>query len=125
MKPKRSKPKHPPKILELSMVNPRLDLVDERSGKVVRLPSEMSGSNLLINLTKMTLDSWGIALSIVAMQQITSRGGNVALFGIREDVRRVFESIQLDKVFRIFPTREEALAHQGLFPWPVNATCRK
>jgi anti-anti-sigma factor len=107
----------PPKIFELSIVNPETGLPGERSGDVVRLPAEINERTVLINLNEMDhIDSWRIALLLEAMQRIKAHGGDLVFFGIRDDLRRFFERARLDQVFRIFSTREEALADQGRRP---------
>lgn len=64
-----------------------------------------------IDLSEVTyIDSSGIAVLIDAMQRIQAYGGKLALFGIRENVRTVFEIARLDQVFRIFPDKAAALA---------------
>src|ERR1043166_2552187 len=56
------------------------------------------------------IDSSGIAVLIEAMQSVHTYGGQLALFGIRENVRTVFEIARLDQVFKIFPDQQTALA---------------
>jgi anti-anti-sigma factor len=103
-----------PEILELSITNPRAGFTDERSSVTVELPAEFDEQTVLINLNQVArIDSWGLALFIEIMQRITAHGGNLALFGIQGNVRRVFETTRLDQVFRIFSTREEALANRA------------
>lgn len=66
---------------------------------------------VLIDLGEVTyIDSSGIAVLIDAMQRIQTYGGKLALFGIRDNVRTVFEIARLDAVFRIFPDKKAALA---------------
>lgn len=100
-------------FFELSMANPRAELRDERSMAVANLPAEFNEHTVLVNLNGVTsINSRGIALFMEAMQHITEHGGNLVLFGVRDDVRRVFETTRLDQVFHIYSTREEALADQ-------------
>src|SRR5438067_9375734 len=56
------------------------------------------------------IDSSGIAVLIEAMQGVHAYGGQLALFGLRENVRTVFEIARLDQVFKIFPDQKAALA---------------
>lgn len=96
------------------MANPRLELNEERGGAVVNLPAEFNERTVLVNLDGVTsINSWGIAIFMEALQRITEHGGNLVLFGIRDDVRRIFETTRLDQVFHIYSTREEALADRG------------
>lgn len=66
---------------------------------------------ILIDLTGVSyIDSSGLAVLIDAMQRVQSYGGKLALFGIRDSVRNIFEIARLDQVFRIFPTKDAATA---------------
>jgi len=95
---------------DLLMTTTHPESADEGAGEVVRVPAEFTERTVLIDLNEVTkIDSWGIALFIEALHRITAHGGNLVLIGIRDDVRRVFETAKLDQVFRICSTREEAL----------------
>ena len=64
---------------------------------------------VLIDLTGVSyIDSSGIAALIDAMQRIQAYGGKLALFGIRENVRSVFEIARLDQIFRIYADKSAA-----------------
>ena len=64
---------------------------------------------VLVDLTGVSyIDSSGIAVLIDAMQRIQAYGGKLALFGIRESVRSVFEIARLDQIFRIYADKEAA-----------------
>ena len=66
---------------------------------------------IYIDLSEVSyIDSSGIAVLIDAMQRTQAYGGKLALFGIRDNVRTVFEIARLDQVFRIFPDKQSALA---------------
>ena len=54
------------------------------------------------------IDSSGLATLIEAMQRIHAYGGELALFGIRENVMNIFHIARLDQVFRIFPDKRTA-----------------
>lgn len=95
------------------MAESRIDLAEGESGTPVNLPAEFNDRTILINLNGVTnINSWGIALFIEAMERITAHGGNLVLFGLCDNVRRIFETARLDQVFHIYSTREEALAAQ-------------
>jgi len=75
-----------------------------------KLLEEKPGA-LYVDLTQVRyIDSSGLAALIEAMQKTNSYGGHLALFGIRENVRTIFQISRLDLVFRIFPDREAARA---------------
>jgi anti-anti-sigma factor len=66
---------------------------------------------VFIDLQHVTeITSSGIALFMESTQRINAHGGSLVLIGVRDEVRRVFETARLDKVFRIFPSREAAIA---------------
>jgi anti-sigma B factor antagonist len=66
---------------------------------------------LVVDLSRVTyIDSAGLAALIEGMQKIEAYGGKLALAGLQETVRSIFEIARLDQVFRIFPDVDAALA---------------
>ncbi|HWL52130.1 MAG TPA: STAS domain-containing protein [Chthoniobacteraceae bacterium] len=64
---------------------------------------------IFIDMTGVTyIDSSGLACLIEAMQRLRTHEGQLALFGIHENVQNIFEIARLDLVFRIFPDRASA-----------------
>jgi len=55
------------------------------------------------------IDSSGLAVFIEAMQRIQAYGGKFAFYGLRENVRAIFELARLDQIFRIYPDKDTAL----------------
>src|ERR1700677_535781 len=49
------------------------------------------------------IDSSGLAVFIEAMQSIQAYGGKLAIYGLRENVRNIFELSRLDQIYSIFP----------------------
>ncbi len=67
-------------------------------------------SRVFIDMTGVSyIDSSGLAVLIDAMQRIHAYGGELLLFGIRENVRHIFEIARLDLVFKIFTDKAAAL----------------
>lgn len=67
-------------------------------------------AKVLIDLAKVAyIDSSGLATFIEAMQKLRKGGGEIALAGLSETVRHVFEVARLDSVFKIFKNRDGAL----------------
>ena len=65
---------------------------------------------LVVDLSRVTyIDSSGLAVLIEAMQNVGAYGGKLALAGLQESVRPIFEIARLDQVFRIFPDVDAAL----------------
>ena len=89
----------------------RTELIRQSSGAAPRLSFGTREQTVFIDLQNVTnITSSGIAFFMESMHRIAADGGSLVLIGVREEVRRVFETARLDRVFRIFSTREEALA---------------
>ena len=69
---------------------------------------------IVIDLSRATyIDSAGLAALILAMQQVEAYGGKFFLSGLEETLRLIFETSRLDRIFRIFPNVDAALAATG------------
>ena len=69
---------------------------------------------IVIDLSRATyIDSAGIAVLILAMQQVEAYGGKFLLAGLQETLRLIFETSRLERVFQIFPNVDAALAARG------------
>src|SRR6476469_5770411 len=69
---------------------------------------------IVIDLSRATyIDSAGIAVLILAMQEVEAYGGKFFLAGVQETLRSIFETSRLERVFRIFPDVDAALAARG------------
>ena len=66
---------------------------------------------IVMDLSRVTyIDSAGIAVLIRAMQEVEAYGGKFFLSGLQETLRSIFEISRLERVFRIFPDVDAALA---------------
>jgi len=66
---------------------------------------------VVVDLTDVTyIDSSGLAVLIVGMQQVKEYGGKFALVGLQSDVRSILETAQLDQFFATYPHVDAALA---------------
>ena len=84
--------------------------VRESLNAVIRKKPE----RIVIDLSRATyIDSAGIAVLILAMQQVEAYGGQFFLSGLHETLRSIFETSRLDRTFRIFPDVDAALAASG------------
>jgi anti-sigma B factor antagonist len=69
---------------------------------------------MVIDLSRVTyIDSAGVAALILAMQEVEAYGGKFLLSGLQETLRLIFETSRLERVFRIFPNVDAALAASG------------
>ena len=51
-----------------------------------------------------------MAALILAMQEVEAYGGKFFLSGLQETLRLIFETSRLDRIFRIYPDVDAALA---------------
>jgi anti-sigma B factor antagonist len=66
---------------------------------------------VVVDLTNVTyIDSSGLAVLIVGMQQVKEYGGKFALVGVQNDVRSILETARLDQFFATYPHIDAALA---------------
>src|SRR5215212_541629 len=66
---------------------------------------------VVVDLSKVTyIDSSGLAVLIVGMQQVKEYGGTFALAGLQSDVRSILETARLDQFFSTFAHVDDALA---------------
>jgi anti-anti-sigma factor len=66
---------------------------------------------IVIDLSRVTyIDSAGMKALILAMQEVEAYGGKFFLSGPQETIRSIFETSRLDRLFRIFPDVDAALA---------------
>ena len=76
--------------------------------------TEEKPERIVIDLSRATyIDSAGIAVLILAMQEVEAYGGKFLLAGLQETLRLIFETSRLERVFQIFPDVDAALAASG------------
>src|SRR6266704_5101455 len=84
--------------------------VTESLGAMIKKKPE----RIVIDLSGATyIDSAGVAALILAMQEVEAYGGKFFLSGLQETLRLIFETSRLDRIFRIFPDVDAALAASG------------
>ena len=85
-------------------VSPR---ISQKLAEMIKLKP----SRMVIDLSGVTyIDSSGLAILISAMQDVEDYGGRFAIAGLQENVRTIFETARLDKVFLMYPHVDAALA---------------
>jgi anti-sigma B factor antagonist len=74
--------------------------------------------NLIVDLTEVRhIDSAGLSALLLAQRQMSLHEGELRLAGVTDQVRSLLEMTQLDRVFQIFNTVDEAL--EGIEPEAV------
>src|SRR5947208_14569248 len=69
---------------------------------------------IVIDLSRTTfIDSAGVAVLILAMQEVEAYGGEFFLSSLQETLRSMFETSRLDRPFPIFPDVHAAMAATG------------
>jgi len=65
---------------------------------------------LVLNLQKVDyVNSTGIGAIVAVAQQVRRRKGDLKLFGMKEDIRKVFDLVGASKILEIFETEQEAI----------------
>jgi anti-sigma B factor antagonist len=66
--------------------------------------------NLVVDLAEVEfLDSTGLGVLVGVFHRLRNREGSMSLVGGNERVRRVFHVTQLDRIFTLHPTIDEAI----------------
>jgi len=69
---------------------------------------ENGAKAVLIDLSDITfMDSSGLSALVSSLKTVRTAGGKLSLCGINDQVRMVFELTRMDRVFEIFPNRDE------------------
>jgi anti-sigma B factor antagonist len=64
---------------------------------------------VVVDLTNVSyIDSSGLAVLIVGMQQVKEYGGKFALVGLQDDVRSILQTARLDQFFATYPHLDAA-----------------
>ncbi len=90
---------------------PRLDslVVPELKAEFLIL-SQPDVETLIIDLTDVEyIDSAGLSALLLARRQQTAHDGDVRLVGVRDEVKSLLELTQLNRVFPIYDTTQQAL----------------
>lgn len=75
---------------------------------------EANRTNIVLDLSGLTMvNSAGLGSMIAALVSTRDRGGDIRLARMSKSVEHVIGKVQLDSVFRIFKTVEDAVASFG------------
>jgi anti-sigma B factor antagonist len=90
-----------------------IDLQSSPEARQVLLDAVGQGRTVFADLSAVGyLDSSGIASLVEALQSSRRRGSEFVLAGVSEPALRVLQLARLDKVFRIYPTLDDALTER-------------
>ncbi|NEO70265.1 STAS domain-containing protein [Moorena sp. SIO3H5] len=63
---------------------------------------------ILINFQDVTfMDSSGLGALVLALKTVRAAGGKMFICSVNEQIKMLFDLTSMDKVFDIFPTRED------------------
>ena len=72
---------------------------------------EKGKTRVVVDLSKVEfMDSTGLSVLVGAWKRVRPADGSVTIVSQREEVRRLFELVGLERAFAIFPTRAEGVA---------------
>jgi len=72
--------------------------------------TDASRYKLVLNFAEVAyVNSTGIGAIIALAQQVRKRKGDLKLFGMKADIRKVFDLVGVSKILEIFETEQEAL----------------
>jgi anti-sigma B factor antagonist len=73
-------------------------------------PSLVEHSRIVLDLSRLHFtDSSGLGAFIWCLRTANANGGDVKLCGVSSHVAEVFATVRLDRVFDIYPSRDEAI----------------
>ncbi len=66
---------------------------------------------LVLNFTQVDyVNSTGIGAVVAVAQQVRRRKGDLKLYGMKPDIRKVFDLVGASKILEIFETEQDALS---------------
>ena len=72
------------------------------------------GKDVIVDFTNTTfIDSTTLGVLVGGVKRLRPNGGRLSLVCNDRNITKIFEITGLDRVFTIFPTRDEALAKAG------------
>ena len=72
--------------------------------------TEVTPPKLVLDMGKIEyMDSSFIGALVAGLKNVLSKGGEMALINVNNDVMSLFELTRLDKVFKIYRNKEEAI----------------
>jgi anti-sigma B factor antagonist len=98
----------------VAVCDSRIDaaVADDFRAEIARI-AQGGSRKILLDLSEVTfVDSSGLGSIIACLKQL-GPDGDLAVCGAHDSVGNLFRLTRMDKVFRIFPTQEEALASLG------------
>ncbi|AOX04472.1 anti-anti-sigma factor [Moorena producens PAL-8-15-08-1] len=95
----------------VKVVQPTGILDGTKAGDFRQEVTELVKSNadiILINFQDVTfMDSSGLGALVLALKTIRAAGSKMYICSVNEQIRMLFELTSMDRVFDIFPTRED------------------
>jgi anti-sigma B factor antagonist len=99
-------------VLVITIDQPNLDAASAAyiKTKISDLVSSYKLKSLVLNLEKINfIDSSGIGALIGLEKEIKKLGGDIKLCRMTNTVRTIFEMVQLNRVFEVYPNQQQAV----------------
>lgn len=101
------------KIDDISILQ-LFDRIDASSSKelkdIVVTKIDQSKINLLLDMSQVSfIDSSGLGMLITCLKSINKAGGQLKISNISNNVKTIFDTTRMDRVFEIFDNNEDAL----------------
>jgi anti-anti-sigma factor len=91
-----------------------MEVIDQLLEEFKKKIEDMPEKDLLIDFTGVTfVATSAINLLLVVLKRVRMKGGDVFLCGINDNIGQIYELMQINRLFDIFPTREEAVKKIG------------
>ena len=78
------------------------------------------GKDVVVDFSDTTfIDSTTLGVLVGGVKRLRAQEGRLSLVSSDRNITKIFEITGLDRVFTIYPTRDEALAKIGVFSQPL------
>jgi anti-sigma B factor antagonist len=87
-----------------------IDSSNVKDFKQVFQPVVDQGGKVIFDMSSIDfVDSSGLGSILSVMRQLTSKGGDLRICGMRKPVRALFELVRFHRILDVYNTREEAM----------------
>lgn len=100
------------------IVTPRLDDLDASNSKEFKekmAPVLKEGSKVVLDMGHVKfVDSSGLGAILSCLRKLNKGDGDLFLYGLNKPVQTLFELVRMNRVFKIYASKDEALkAYKG------------
>ena len=97
-------------IIDIKMPMDALDAGNILDFKSDIAPAIKSSKKVLFNMSKVKfMDSSGIGAMLSCLRTISSAGGELKLYGVKEQLIQLFKLVRLDRIIDIYDSKKSAV----------------